>query len=319
MTYSRKGDNIETCAAHLVVGWTTDAQGPKEAISHHAVESLYNINESRLPIWIFSLPDPRIVPIFAVTIGDYPVSVLPNPTPAGLIRMPPALACIDKVFTSPHRLPGALSACKESRYVVLKRFKYKLDADEHSGAVSPYRHGKSGMLNATIWPSGKGHILAMRKGKPQYTLFDPAHDLLFLQDPPQHFTALGSVRSSSILVLVRWIGRDITENLRLLAIPYCTWRRDRERGRLPLLMRFTSLDYLYVSFLSTSPEPQSPGWVSVMSQAVNEEIEGHMCEMQKEVLEDLDRLAKAKPFWNRPKLRCVKDIDVLSRELGVVL
>ncbi|RFU33277.1 hypothetical protein B7463_g3075, partial [Scytalidium lignicola] len=275
--------------------------------------------ELRLKIWSFSLPNPRIVPIFAVTIGSYPISVLPNPTPAGFIRMPPALACVDRVFTSHHRLPGVLSACRESRHVMLKWYKYRLNADEHCGGNDLYRHGKSGRLDTNIWASGRGHILAIRKGKPQFTLLDAAHDLLFLQDPPQHFTALGSVRSSSLLVLVRWIGIDITENLRLLAIPYCTWRRDRERGRLQLLMKFIALDYLYVSFLSTTPEPQSPGWESVMSQAVNEEIESHMREMQREVVDDLDKLAMSKPFWKRPKLRFVKDVDVLSKEFGLGL
>lgn len=54
-----------------------------------------------------------------------------------------------------------------------------------------------------------------------------------------------------------------------------------------------------------------------MNRAVSDEIESHMLEMEREVREDLDRLSISRPYWKRPKMRFVKDVHAIKKDLGL--
>jgi len=145
-------------------------------------------------------------------------------------------------------------------------------------------------------PSGEGK----RSDK---TLFNPHLDILFLQDPPNRDFV------SSLSVICRWLDNSVLEHITSLALPYYTWRKDRMKEDLSLLMRFKRLERVWVCFVGGGSEEGRRGWLS----AVNGENGGreievpHLKQVEEQVRGDVEGLARGFPGWKRPRFGFVMD------------
>jgi hypothetical protein len=106
------------------------------------------------------------------------------------------------------------------------------------------------------------------KAGPQ-TLFNPKKDVLFLADPqyldPKSWEHEDLM--SSLDILLRWLDPRILAELKYLAIPYATWRRDRTYGHLARLREFKNLKRIWVCFLGETEETgpiRETAWISVV-------------------------------------------------------
>ena len=154
------------------------------------------------------------------------------------------------------------------------------------------------------------YCVATLKGARPYALFDPERDILFLQDPPRTLDRTGGLVTSSIDILLRW---SLVPACRVerLAVPYYTWRKTRDLGKLGLVRRFGMLEELYVSFLGDGFEGS---YRATWSDAVGG-LWSHVEEVEKEVRDDVENLKREDPEWRVPRVRVVRHRGVLGEEL----
>lgn len=219
---------------------------------------------------------------------------------------------MERVYTQPHDL-GALHICAEARRTVLKQY-VRVSADtEFRGATECL--GQMGGHDGEEMV----HCLGSLKGEGPYALLDPGRDIVLLQDPPRMRDRTGGFVISSLDILLRWLGNDVVSSLRRLAIPYYTWRKTKNRGRLKLLMEFGALEELYVSFLGGgNMGGGGRTWCDVVVAQGGSEVGGlwsHVREVEEEVRADVEGLKRDWREWKVPRVTVVRHRGVLVEEL----
>ena len=294
--------------------------------------------EIQLKIWVCCLPSPRIVDLFAVPINDClqpqpqfetsatntnatsstsnsTSSLIPNADegpPAASLVTKQALTTvwvrtfIERIYSTPHSL-SCLHICSEARRVALKKY-VKLNADVHMDFRGDMELVLAPFSSSFSDPEAQ-YCLSTLKGSRSYALFDPSHDILFLQDPPRTVDRTGGLVISSLEILSRWCPVD-KARLKRLALPYYTWRKTRNNGRLRLLREF-GLEDLVVSFLGDGYSgSHRASWSDVVGG-----LWSHVKEVEDEVRADVESLKKQDPSWTAPRLRIVRHRGVLLQEL----
>ena len=156
------------------------------------------------------------------------------------------------------------------------------------------------------------YYLSTLKGSRPYALLDPSHDIVFLQDPPRTLDKTGGLVISSLVILLRW-SPVLISSLRRLAVPYFTWRKTRNNGRLDVLTELGALEELFVSFLGDGYG--GSGYRASWSDVVGG-LWSHVEEVEGEVRADVEGLKREYPEWKVPRVRVVRHRGVLGEELG---
>jgi hypothetical protein len=294
--------------------------------------------EIQLIIWAFSLPPPRIVDLFAVPVSESlqlrprfgtkncgstspasksisiasltPDALEENTVPAGASAAPPVWihTFIERIYSTPQNL-SCLHICSASRQVALKRY-VRVNADmelcgDKKFEILPSSYPKTDEIEAQYY-------LSSLKGSRPYALLDPSHDIVFLQDPPRTLDRTGGLVISSLDILLRWSPVPVS-SLKRLAVPYFTWRKTRNNGRLVVLRELVALEELFVSFLGDGYA--GSGYRASWSDVVGA-VWSHVEEVEEEVRADVEVLKRECPEWKVPRVRVVRHRGVLGEELG---
>jgi len=193
-----------------------------------------------------------------------------------------------------------------TRSLVLQRYSV-INVDVGVGGPRSFRD-----LPPVIGANGVETIYSHEQleGNRPFALVDPRCDIVFLQDknwmPRQDLLNL----VSDLEILVRWLDRGFVENLQCLAIPYYTWRKTRSSGGLKVLLRFKGLKRIFVSFMAGRPQHGHPLWSDA-----TDELAGHIGEVEAEVRDDVENLARKHLGWTKPGYAVVKHRDILLKEL----
>ena len=118
---------------------------------------------------------------------------------------------------------------------------------------------------------------------------------------------------SSLETLLRWCPVE-KQRLKRLALPYYTWRKTRNNGRLGLL-RDIGLEEVWVSFLGDC-YAGSRGYRATWSDVVGG-LWSHVKEVEDEVRADVEGLKRSFPDWKVPNVRVIKHRGLLMEEFEV--
>ena len=230
----------------------------------------------------------------------------------------------ERVYTPPQPFVPLLHVCHEARQVVLRNY-VKINADvdirapgtAHDGPmdltpVESYSHGDGRSEEDKAGKEQGRFYLATLKGNRPFALLDPKTDILFLQDPPRQRDRLGAEIISNLATLIRWLDVEVLRNLKRLALPYYTWHKSNTLGFLHLLLAFEELEELYVSFLGGVPVCAGAMWAD---QGGVEELGSHVKEVAEEVMSDVEGLKRSFPEWRKPKVKIVKHMGIVTKEL----
>jgi hypothetical protein len=290
--------------------------------------------ELRLKIWSHLLPEPRIVDIIAVSSDEgrqlYPL-LRDTHAERRWVR-----SFVDEV-QSPRQTPLALMFVnREARGLVLKKWRRMEGVEvlerEEMVPVS-YETGEEGYRRGewVSWREGWRYRGPEAKNGQELesifylsppsasiraypVLFNPEHDVLFLADPAN------TRRVSGLAVLVRWLDQDLVQNVKNLAVPYYSWRKDRTFGNLGELRRFRKLERLWICFVGDEGR-EAGGWLGAVrrrdgGERGREEEEGdkYLIEVREQVRGDV-ALEAALKGWERPVVRVVRDRGFVIKEL----
>jgi hypothetical protein len=273
--------------------------------------------ELQLKIWAFSLPPPRVVDLFAVPVTEslQPRVDINTTSPESLpsrysaeqtqedAKDAPATVWtrtfVERIYTIPHSL-SCLHTCAQARKIALKKY-LRINADlKFQGE----------MQFVCINGHETMYWLGTLKGPRPFALLDPERDVLFLQDPPRTRDRTGTLVTSSLEILLRWLPVPI-HALKRLAIPYYTWRKTRNNERLELLKEFENLEELYISFLGDNASGSCKAtWSDLVGG-----LWSHFKEVEDEVKADIGNLKRKYPDWKAPMVRVVKHRGVLIEEI----
>ena len=230
----------------------------------------------------------------------------------------------ERVYTAPQPFVPLLGVCRDSRQVVLRNY-VRINADMKTHDPREVHHWPW-ILTSLNTSSDHGrraeevkaqedqgrYYLATLEGKRPFALLDPKSDILFLQDPPRNSNPLGAETRSSLATLIRWVDAAVLRNLRRLALPYSTWKKMNNFDLLHLLLEFKELEELCISFLGGVP-------VGVGAMCADEggveELGSHVREVEVEVTGDVEGLKRLFPEWMNPKVKVVKHIGIIRKEL----
>jgi hypothetical protein len=292
--------------------------------------------ELRLKIWTYALPGPKIVDIIAISTDEsQQLYYLPTGNPSRKERGQRVRwmrTFTDRMGSPKQEVSALLCVDREVRELVLKQWKV-LDGVGGLGVRERFE-GESG--------AGDGETVGLRRGgmgdgnwrfkapevqgdgvesmfylapfsNNNLPLFNPTLDILFLADPPSSHLVR---HVPSLSVLVRWLDQGVIESVRRLAIPYYSWRKDRTFNQLGLLLRFKSLERLWVCFVGdggTERSRERAGWLGAVGREEGEEA--YLGEVREQVMGDMEELGRRDVGWGRPCVEVVRDRGAVLNEL----
>jgi hypothetical protein len=296
--------------------------------------------ELRIKIWSYALPEPKIVDVIAISTDDsQELFYLPTGNEGWdhrEQRVKWVRTFVDRMVSPRQDIPALLGVERQTRELVLRRWKVL-------GGVGGL---SKEMSCGTGFGAGEGEVVTLEIGvggdeswrfkapevqgdgvesmfyfappsKHSLTLFNPALDVLFLADPPSSHLAR---HVPSLSVLVRWLDRSVIESVRRLAVPYCSWRKDRTFNQLGSLLRFKSLERLWVCFVGDGRIEGSGGswgWLVAVGRVGDghDSKEGYLGEVREQVMGDVEELGRREMEWRRPSILVVRDRGEVMSEL----
>lgn len=240
--------------------------------------------ELRLKIWACFLPEPQIIDVVAVTIheeqrteslsssdfadptrwlADHPANVHSYLTPNKILR-----SYFQCMYAVPQQssVPVLLHINSETRVFARKACQTIPSARVFRKRDEEVTSGLRELVRSVVGHETYFLNCGMKDGPP--TLFNPRRDILFLTDPARADSSRGNEDLiSSLAVLLRWLDPAIVKEVRYLAIPYPTWRRDLMYGYLKRLKEFARLERIWVYFMvETTPKNhiQPMAWASLV-------------------------------------------------------
>lgn len=296
--------------------------------------------ELRIKIWSYALPDPKIVDIIAISTDESQQLFYPQTVDEGGShrerRARWVRTFVDRMVSPRQDVPALLGVERETRELVLRGWKVLdgvggLSKEMSSGTGFGAGEGEVVELGSDVRGDGNWRFKAPEvqgdgvesmfylapPSKHSLTLFNPTLDILFLADPPSSHLVR---HVPSLSVLVRWLDQSVVESVRRLAVPYYSWRKDRTFNQLGLLLRFKSLERLWVCFVGDGGIEESSGregWLGAVGRVADRHDggEGYLGEVREQVMGDVEELGRREVEWRRPLVMVVRDRGAVMSEL----